>query len=392
MNIKDYKNELTNLGLLPTQEQELLLKAALLTGNDAISAWQKWKTDVDINLLDHASNNLLPLLYYILTEQGIKDPTIDRYKGTFRKTWYKNQLLMSELKVLISAFQKADIKTMALKGIALILKYYPNYGLRPMGDIDVMVPINKIPKALLLLEDEGWKSKVNLLFETKGHTIFTHKKLDEQYFTVRDSCNFVNSSKREFDLHGHVISQYFNDRVDGDFWESAQLFNISDELFTNLLSPTDTLFQVIMHGFKEGNIRNIRWIADSYIIISKSKIDWEHLRATAEQHESIIYLVKGISYLKGLLNVSIPEYWLIELQNINLSPKDYRLFRKESNVNFLNSWFIHSRLHINTNFLLRAILFPKHLKRALLLNNHMQIPIYFIYKILFRIINKIFHS
>ena len=120
MNIKDYKKELLDLGLLPTQEQELLLKAALLIGTDAISAWQKWKTSVDINFLDHASINLLPLLYYNLTEQVIKDPIINRYKGTFRKTWYKNQLLMNELKALVSVFQKAGIKIMALKGIALI--------------------------------------------------------------------------------------------------------------------------------------------------------------------------------------------------------------------------------------------------------------------------------
>lgn len=392
MNIKDYKKELLDLGLLPTQEQELLLKAALLIGKDSISAWQKWKTRVDINFLDHASINLLPLLYYNLTEQGIKDPIINRYKGTFRKTWYKNQMLMSELKALVSVFQKAGIETMALKGIALILKYYPNYGLRPMADIDLMVPIDKIPEALLLLEEEGWKSKLHLLFETKGYTKFNRKKIDEQFFTVRASCGFENSLKREFDLHGHILNRNFNDRIDDKFWEAAQTFKISDELDTHLLSPTDTLFHVIMHGLQKGNITNIRWIADSYAIISKSKIDWENLRVTAEQHGLIIYLVYGISYLKELLNVSIPEYWFIELQNINLSPKECRFFRIENKSIYMYYWTNHSRLHINTNFFQKVILFPKYIKRFYLFNNYMQIPFYIIYIKFTRIINKIFHS
>ena len=392
MNTKDYKKKLLDLGLLPTQEQELLLKAALLIGKDAISAWQKWKTAVDINFLDHASINLLPLLYYNLTEQGIKDPFINRYKGTFRKTWYKNQLLMSDLKAFVSLFQKAGIKIMALKGIALILKYYPNYGLRPMADIDVMVPIDKIPEALLLLEEEGWVSNYRLLIEQKGYIKFTKKKIDEQFFTVRASCGFENSLKREIDLHGHVLNQCFNDRVDDKFWEAAQSFKISDELDTHLLSPTDTLFQVIMHGLKKENIINIRWIADSYTIISKSKIDWERLSATAEQHGLIIYLVYGISYLKELLNVSIPEYWFIELQNFNLSPKDYRFLRNENKLNYMSYWTKHSRFHINTNFFQRVILFPKYIKRIFLLNNYMQIPFYIIYRIFNRKIDKIFHS
>jgi len=75
----------------PTREQELLLRAALLQGNDAINAWHEWKSSVDIEQLDQGSYRLLPLLYRSLHIDGVEDPLMNKLKGVYRMTWYKNQ-------------------------------------------------------------------------------------------------------------------------------------------------------------------------------------------------------------------------------------------------------------------------------------------------------------
>ena len=77
MRKNEHKKELLDLGLLPTKEQELLLKAALLKGEEAIKAWHEWKTCVDIEFIDHGSNRLLPLLYFNLVQNDINDPIIN---------------------------------------------------------------------------------------------------------------------------------------------------------------------------------------------------------------------------------------------------------------------------------------------------------------------------
>ena len=48
----------------PSRQQELLLKASLLRGKEALSAWEEWRSDVDIEQVDVASHRLLPLLYH----------------------------------------------------------------------------------------------------------------------------------------------------------------------------------------------------------------------------------------------------------------------------------------------------------------------------------------
>jgi len=397
MRKNEYKKELLDLGLLPTKEQELLLKAALLKGEEAIKAWHEWKTCVDIEFIDHGSNRLLPLLYFNLVKNDINDPIINRYKGTLRKTWYKNQLLISELKTLLTIFQQAGIKTIVLKGMALILKYYPNYGLRPMNDIDVMVPVNQIPEALLVLEKEGWISKSQIIFESKEYKKFTRKKIDKQYFSVYASVNFVNNLKKDFDLHGHILHQNTKDDADNIFWETAHAYKINNDLNTHILCPTYFLFQVIIHGLRKENITNIRWIADSYTIIANSQIDWDRLSVMADVQGLNIYLIYGISYLKELLNIPVPEDWFKELQNIHLSPKEYRYFRMENKGNskfflYLSLWFRHSRLHRNTNFFKRVLLFPEFIKKIFLFTNYLQIPFFIFYMILTRKLSKIFRS
>jgi len=47
-----------------TKQQRLLLRAALLSGQDAIHAWENWIANVDIDRIDTGSYRLLPLLYH----------------------------------------------------------------------------------------------------------------------------------------------------------------------------------------------------------------------------------------------------------------------------------------------------------------------------------------
>src|SRR5512147_1502008 len=74
----------------PTVQQEWLIRAALLKGKDALDAWKEWKSSVDVEELDPGSHRMLPLLYRNLKSQGIKDPSMYKYKGVYDQTWYGN--------------------------------------------------------------------------------------------------------------------------------------------------------------------------------------------------------------------------------------------------------------------------------------------------------------
>ena len=80
-----------------TKDQELLLRAALLKGADAVEAWNEWKSAVDWEgHLDNGSFRLLPLLYTNLKRLEVRDPLMGKLKGIYLKAWYENQRLFFE--------------------------------------------------------------------------------------------------------------------------------------------------------------------------------------------------------------------------------------------------------------------------------------------------------
>ena len=123
----------------PTKQQELLLRAALLENKDAIKAWHEWQSISDIDNLDSGSFRLLPLVYRNLSKFGLNGAVKNKLKGMYRLTWYSNHMLFSKIAVLLASFRDAGLPTIILKGAALTISCYKDYGARPMADFDFLV-------------------------------------------------------------------------------------------------------------------------------------------------------------------------------------------------------------------------------------------------------------
>jgi len=66
---------------------------------------------------------------------GVKDPLMVKLKEFYQLTWCENQILFHNMAGLLDRLHNAGIQTMILKGAALLLLYYKDYGLRPMLDL-----------------------------------------------------------------------------------------------------------------------------------------------------------------------------------------------------------------------------------------------------------------
>ena len=277
---------------LATPNQELLLKAALFSGEDALEAWSKWRDAVDWEgHFEPGSFRLLPLLYNNLHKHGVDDSAMGKLKGIYRQAWSKNQTLFHEMAKVIEFRQNAGIKTMLLKGASLSLLYYKNNGSRPMADIDVLVPLKQARLADELLQKAGWTSpfpltELDLIY---GHAIQLHNRLD-----------------KEFDLHWRPFNGC-QDEYEKDFWDGAipvKMANV-DSMSPN---PTDMLFHVIIHGVAWNPVPPIRWIADAITLINSDDftIDWQRLINTAQKHHLNLRLKKGLQYLHDNFHPLIP--------------------------------------------------------------------------------------
>ena len=119
---------------------------------------------------------------------------MNKFKGIYQLTWYRNQMLFHNMAILLRRFHNAGIQTMIIKGAALTLLYYRDYGLRPMKDFDVLIHTKQATAAINLLKKLGWSSKIKLdtaLQWTSDWYKQYEQKKDLRKFTEQQIDNYI---------------------------------------------------------------------------------------------------------------------------------------------------------------------------------------------------------
>ena len=294
-------------GCWPTSEQELLLQAALLSDENCVAAWEKWKSRIDIDRLDLGSQRLLPLLYWNLLNCGIKDPLMPRFKSIYRRTWYDNQLLFHRVSGLLAVFRNAGIETIVLKGAALALLHYKDFGARPMNDFDVLVPTSERSTAFAVMKEAGWSPMPR-----------SPERLTEEFLSVVHAYGFTDSAGRECDLHWHLFPECCAPDADDELWADAVPLELSG-VRTRSLSPADQLLHVCVHGAAWNPTPPLRWIPDAMMILKTSAIDWDRLITHARNRRLILPLRDTLDYLSHRLAAPVPPQVLQSLYETKTS-------------------------------------------------------------------------
>ena len=350
--------------------QELLLQAALLQGKDAISAWETWKLSVDIGQIDPGSIRLLPLLHRNLDMHGIKDPLMQKFEEIHRLTWIKNYLTFRKMSALINSFHDAGIQTMILKGAALTLLYYRHYGLRPLGDFDLLVRTEQASEAIQMLHKLGWISDL---------------KSPENLIPYFHACAFKNIDGQHLDLHWHILHECCQINADDEFWAGAVSTQIN-QVPTSALNPTDQLLHICVHGSRWSSIPIFRWAADAMIILntSRSEIDWNQLITQAKKRRLILQ-IKKLNYLRDRLEAPVPFSVLKRIESIPVSKIEHIEYKYKTQNYELKPlghlpilWFDYLRLVEGADSSDKIIGFGKYLQSFWELKHLWQLPAYLI--------------
>ena len=322
-------------GCWPTHPQELLLKAAVLHGETAISAWKEWISSVDIERLDWGSYRLIPLLYQNLSELGVDDPIMKRLKGVYRYTWCKNQVLFGAMSRFLPSFSEAGINTMVLKGPALVLLHYGDYGLRPMDDFDILVPTERATDAINLLKEHGF--------------VPVKEKSPETILPKRHSTPFRNSSQLNLDLHWHIFEDTASGADDSDFWDAAVPVTVNG-VSSCALNPADQMLHAFVHGIKWNAAPPFRWIADAMTIVKTSgnEIDWGRLVEKARKCRFVLPVRDGLVYLQEEFGANVPKDILQALHSEPVTNKERILY--DVQVRPYNKYGRNRMLFIQTQF------------------------------------------
>ena len=282
-------------GCWPTPKQTLLLRAAILDAPGAMEAWTEWQHAVDLDKIDAGSFRLLGLLYRNLVrlEAPASAPLLPRLKGIYRYFWTRNQLVLKRKSVLLLALAERGIPCMLLKGAALTLTVYRDYGVRPMDDFDLMVPPGRVAEAMELLERHGWVSE-----------FLTPRELPQSLH----ACHFRDADDFQIDLHWQLCHVPASDDFDRELWAHAIPVTLQD---ASAKAPchTDQFINTCEHGPRYNTVAPLRWLADAAHILRATggQLDWRRVAAASTMLGTVLPTRQTLAFLRQQLATPVPE-------------------------------------------------------------------------------------
>jgi hypothetical protein len=370
----------------PNDVQRLLLRAALLSGPDAVAAWRQWCARADADRLDEGSNRLIPLLSANLDRLGVRDDRSGRLRGYRRRTWYVNQVKMKALEVVLGAFARSGIATAILKGAAFGRMFYADPSLRPMSDLDILVPRDDALRAIAWLLGQGWTAadrrvarRLAIFFRTGGaHARRTDAEVEARVLQ-REEIAFARGTI-ELDLHWRVLHHRGWPGAEDAFWDGSIQTTVG-AASTRMLNATDSLLHVCEHGSRWNHVPPIRWIADAVMILRTdgATIDWDRLVRRARELQVTFALAAMLGYLREEFDAPVPASCLAELRAIRttwIERAEHRLTnRPPGELPFVwRLWFEHVRASRGRSWCRTLASFPRHLEYAFDLRRMSELP------------------
>jgi hypothetical protein len=281
--------------LWPTPDQELLLRAALSRGPATPEAWQAWRSRHDLieTKLDHGSFRLLPLVYKNLVAHRVDDVDLPRLKGIYRYWWCSNQRLLYQAAAIIRSLDQAGVPSLVLKGAATATLHYRDMGVRPMADIDLLVPVEQAAAAVAHLQQVGWRPA---------------RPRVADLIRYQHSVTMVREQGEAVDVHWHVFRECIQGDASQGFWRRSVPLQVLDAR-CRALGPADALLHTVVHGMRWNEEPTLRWIPDAMAILRSAPetTDWKAMNEEARERRLLLRLVRGLDYLRRTFGAPIPD-------------------------------------------------------------------------------------
>ncbi len=152
------------LAVAMDRSRVLLLRAAHhADGAVALAAWDTLVRDAGGSLEvvrwanRGAERRLLPALGDRAEELELPAEVVRACRDAYAEAWGLNERLLALVEPGVEALVEAEIPTVALKGLALLGDMVPSHALRPIGDVDLLVPRTRAVEALAVLAGVGWR-------------------------------------------------------------------------------------------------------------------------------------------------------------------------------------------------------------------------------------------
>ncbi|HSH02531.1 MAG TPA: nucleotidyltransferase family protein [Anaerolineae bacterium] len=280
--------------------------------------WDNKDFTLDAFITTAKDNRLAPLLYQTLRHQNILTAQeLAPLQQDYTYTAWRNLTIFQELTQIVTKLQEVNIPCLILKGAGLAEPIYNNIALRPLGDLDLLVPHQHVPQALSLVAELDFQQ--------------THVEPRPGFYLTFENEIVLHKQKQLtiwLELHWSLFNlPYYQEKIDMDwFWQTAQ-DNTVQKTDVQLLGTEATLLHLCSHIVLHHQGDELHWLHDiaEVIYAYHEQIDWDLLLNKAQQYDLLFPLQQVLPVLKNDWSAPIPLSVLDTLNSLSLSPMEEKV-------------------------------------------------------------------
>lgn len=270
----------------PSPSQARLLDACLQPSADGDRRLDEWCRRYSDRPVEADTRSLLPFVFGRLKDPRPDTSAVRQAKAVYLETSWQNLSRIGRLLAVLRRFDHAGIPWVLLKGAALALVYYRNYGMRPMADVDVLVRRADVRRAAGLLVGLGWTANC----ARPLRLLSTRMRLSH-------GLPFNAKPLHSLDLHWQPLYAS-TPEVDEMLWAATQTCD-SGSMQVRVLGPTDQVFHVCTHGLQPAWPPSPRWLLDAVTVLDAAgtALDWRRMVDVARRTNTTVRLRAALEEL-----------------------------------------------------------------------------------------------
>jgi hypothetical protein len=284
---------LTRLRGWPPASIDLLLKACLLPDEGrAAGAWRAWIATHDFDAVTHPEMHVLAALSARIAALDPASPYRPRMEGLARSQWTRTQLVLGAGIGAIARLSAAGIPSLIFKGAAQYAEGLATERRRIMGDLDLLVPHERIVAAVTALVDDGWAG-------AKGESGAYLRAVAD----VRVGMNLVKGRHGELDLHRTLFHfSRFDADAEARLWSTAHGGTVQGRPVT-VAAPEVNVIVGLVHSIESPGGD---WAIDVATRMRRQALDWDRLIDYAARWRVVMPVRIGLTYLADRLEQPVP--------------------------------------------------------------------------------------
>jgi hypothetical protein len=282
----------------PRSAADLLLRC--LSDRPPASGERQPSTSDWNQVVDTAAwHGLAPLLFKRLKKSEAQDcvPTDawERLRLAYFASASRSGRIYRELGSVLRSLCNSGIPVVALKGAYLAEAVYGDVALRPMCDVDLMVPRAELPRAQAVLFDLGGAYQQSEHFDSFDWTGHHHARP----IVVRDMI---------LEIHWTLVPPIGPVRIDtAGLWDRAHPVTIAGVEVLGL-SPEDLILHLCLSLSHQG-FKGLKRLCDAAETIHRfhSEMDWMQMRDRARECGASRYVGLTLHLAKSMLGAAVPD-------------------------------------------------------------------------------------